>query len=126
MDVQAFKTAYGASRNGCNFKVRHPLARQFVYSDGVKECAEAGCYWLLDIVGTEVVDAMRNHARVFDGMAFLYVVVKGDKADLSLVRDDGEKPKWARHIEFTDMPEGKWVFYLADEGNVFMYLPSEY
>lgn len=59
-------------------------------------------------------------------MAFLHVVVKGGQADLSLVRDSGETPKWARHIEHTDMPEGKFVFYLADEGqHIFMYLPSE-
>jgi hypothetical protein len=126
MDTEKFLSAYRASRNGCNSKFRHPLARQFVYSDGVKECAEAGCYWLLDIVGTEVVSAMRNHAAYFQGLAFLHVVVKEGKASLSLMQDEGESPKWGRRLDYTDMPDGKWVFYVADEGNVFMFLPSEY
>jgi hypothetical protein len=128
MDEAKFKSIYGESRNGCNYRVRHPMCRKFLYSDGVKDLAEVGMYWLLDIVGTEVAQAIKKHANEFGGMAFLHAVVKDGKADLSLVRDDGETPKWERHSDFTDLPEGKWIFYLADEGDghVFMYLPSEY
>lgn len=127
MNQDRFKSVYGESRNGCNSKIRHPLARQLVYSDGVQELAEIGCYWLLDVVGTEFIKPMRKHAELFDGMAFLHVDVKDEKAVITLAQDEGEKPVYTRRIDYTDMPEGKWIFYMAEEeSHVFMFLPTEY
>jgi hypothetical protein len=124
MDNEAFVKAYNESRNGCNFFVRHALARNFQYTDGVEEYAEAGCYWLLDIAATELPAVMRAKREV---MAMLEVKVKGGKAKLALTAHDNELPIWSRRIDYTDMPDGNWVFELGDDGKmVSMILISEH
>ena len=60
MDTETFKAAYNESRNGVNTWFRHPFNHNFHYSDGVQELAEAGCYWLLDVLATEVDQVMRS------------------------------------------------------------------
>ena len=127
MDQVKFNSAYYETRNGCNSKIRHPLARQLVYSDGVQELAEIGMYWLLDIIGTEFIGPFCKYPDIFDGMGFIHVNVKDSHATITLVRDDGDPPVYTREIEWTDMPEGKWIFYFTDEGDhVFLFLPTEY
>jgi hypothetical protein len=126
MHKQQFLSVYNESRNGLNSRIRHPLARKLVYSDGVRDCADTGMYWVLDIVGTECVSLVMNDESL-DGSAFLYIDVKDDRAKMTLVRDSGEPPVWTKDIEYTDMPEGRWCFYLsADVDHVLMYLPTEY
>lgn len=129
MDINKFLKAWGESRNGCNEFFRHPLGRALRYSDGVQEIAEAGCYWLLDIVATEIVDVFR-HAREDDRRAVFYAKVQNRKADLRLEFVEGVVV-WKRHITYTDMPDGEWSFLLVNEGtppvlDLAMILPSEH
>lgn len=124
MDDKAFLKAYNESRNGCNYFVQHSLVRKFQYSDGVQECAEAGCYWLVDIAATELPKAMRS-SQVEHAM--LEVSVKGGKAIMKLTHQDKSPPVWSKDIDWTDMPEGEYVFEIVDEGNrVAMILLSEH
>jgi hypothetical protein len=124
MDDKAFLKAYNESRNGCNFFYRHSLARSFQYSDGVQECAEAGCYWLLDIAATELPQAMRS--KKLEHCMFEVHVAKF-KATLKLTYQDRSPPVWQKDIDWTDMPEGEYVFEIVDEGNrVAMILLSEH
>lgn len=124
MDTAKFIAAYSQPRNGANHFVQHGLVRIFQYSDGVKECADAGCHWLLDIVATECIRSLRIHAA---GRSLVEVKVKGGVADLALTVADNKPPIWTRHIGGTDMPAGKWVFELVDEGYRFaMSLVSEH
>jgi hypothetical protein len=100
---------------------RHWLVKGMLYTDGVKFFAEhggqEGAYWLLDVVATEFYPLLRKER-------FLQIIlsVKDRKATIKV--DDGndhilsEKP-----IEFSDMQEGDWRFYLTD--NVLL-LPREY
>lgn len=130
MDKPEFHRVYGESRNGCNGFIRHPLGRSLRYSDGVQELAELGCYWLLDIVATEVVSAFRKNREEFH-RADLIVNVVDNAAQLELLPTSGAEPAWKRSIEFTDMPDGTWVFYLQNEGrdgelDIAMILPMEY
>lgn len=119
MDEAKFKAAYNESRNGANYFVRHPLVRSFQYSDGVQECAEAGCYWLLDIIATECPKPLRRSEA---GVSTVYVRVKDSKAKLSL-EIGGQRPVlWDREITWTDMPEGEWQFELVDEGERFAFI----
>ena len=92
--------------------------RQMLLTDGVKYFAEtAGCWWFLDIVATEV---MRFHQL----KPFLVVVLDVCEGVADIDVEDGNGAMlWHRHIHFTDAPDGRWRFYLAD--NV-MLLPSEY
>ena len=125
MNTEAFKSAYNASRNGLNSRIRHPLARTFVYSDGVEECADAGCHWLLDIIGTEVVPAYKNLCT--GNMGIIFVRVANDAATIKLEMEDDMPAAWSRNIEYTDMPPGEWAFYLSNEGDhCLLILPTEY
>jgi hypothetical protein len=111
MDDAAFKAAYSESRNGADYFVRHPLVRRFQYSNGVKECADAGCHWLLDIVATEIAQGMREF-----GEPHGYVVVKVSKSKALITFEVEEgKPLIQRRVSWTDMPEGTWTFEIADE-----------
>lgn len=130
VNADAFKAAHNKSRNGVNEWLFNRLYPRLKYSDGVRECAATGCYWLLDLLGTEVVPAVDRHRRALDGLGFVVVRVSGYKATIFLKRDTSDPDKaalWRRPVEFTDMPEGEWVFYLADEGSPMrLFLPSEY
>ena len=125
MDDTKFIAAYGESRNGANQMYQHPLSRHFIYSDGVKECAEAGCYWLLDILATEGVKHMRAHPDEF--MLIVKVGVRNESALINgELRDDDPNP-WKKRINYTDMPEGLWIFYITWDGEHYtLILPSEY
>lgn len=123
MNAEGFIAAYTAGRNGANQFMRHPLARRLVYSDGVQECAEAGCYWLLDIAGTECAPAVKRYGD----MGVLHVDVADSAAEMRLELSDGAPPAWKRSIEHTDLPAGRWTFFMFNEGDrVTMILPSEY
>lgn len=124
MNTEQFIQAYNASRNGTDNFHFNPLYRTFIYSDGVKECAEAGCYWLLDILGTELPGFIRERTA---GMCVVVVTVKDGKAQIVAEAYDGDPTPYKRSVDFTDMPEGEWMFYVSDEGGRFpCILPSEY
>lgn len=121
MNIEQFTKAYNESRNGCNHFVSHPLVRKFVYTDGVQECAEAGCYWLLDIAATELPAVMRKKKVV---NVVLTARVRNGKGRLTA---DYQNEVWSKRLDFTDLPEGEWEFLVYDEGERFtMILPSEY
>ena len=97
---------------------RHPLNRSMLLTDGVVYFADqAGAWWFLDIVATEV---MRFHRM----KPFLVIDldVASDKAVIR-VSDGNDAVLFSRHIHFTDAPDGLWRFYLTDS---VMLLPSEY
>lgn len=124
MDNARFEYAYNMPRNGCNYFVQHPLAKGFAYSDGVKECAEAGCYWLLDILGTEMLTEEISPQGL---MSIVHITVENNKARIEGSLSDDAPSQYARTIEWTDMPEGVWMFYLTnDDGTRRLILPSEY
>ena len=114
MDIEKFTKAYGESRNGANHFVRHPLARNFAYSDGVQECAECGLYWLLDILATELPAYFKRNedvsnqciVKVKDGPLYLKLLRRGSQPHLfTLVgysagdMDDVEL-EWATPVRF--------------------------
>lgn len=122
MNVEKFKEVYDLSRNGANCFYYHWAVRSFEYSDGVKDLAETGCYWLLDILATEMPQKMRAAKLV---NAALVVKVANSKATITL--QDGDDAVWLRKVDYTDMPEGRWTFHVADEGRrIAMILPKEY
>lgn len=112
MDKIKFEAAFNQSRNGADHFVRHPLVRSFAYSDGVQECAEAGCYWLLDIAATEVPAVMRTRD---ESLITLRVAVEGTMAMLTLYGSGDLFLDWKKKIDVTDLPGGIWEFLIADE-----------
>lgn len=125
MNTEAFIQAYKESRNGTYFFERHPLVRSFISSDGVKECVEAGCYWLLDILATEIQPNQFKEKQ--STLCIVQVVVKDQKCEITGEFFDGDPSPYSKHVSYTDLPEGTWNFYLSLDGSkVFCYLPSEY
>lgn len=126
MDTQAFLAAYRASRNGTNQFHFNRLYPKMRYSDGVRECAVAGCYWLLDILGTELAPLLLSKEPISTGVE---VKVTGSSATISTtLTDELNVPLWVRSIDLTDMPEGTWTFLASADGDglVRLILPSEY
>jgi hypothetical protein len=113
-------------RNGANQLYHHPLLKSWRHSDAVGDCWQAGYYWLMAILATELRQWMKSQKDLFQGT--LTVFVSGNqKATLQALGSDGEGPSWTRDGEYTDMPEGNWMFYIANEGERFVtILPSEY
>ena len=126
MNTEAFINAYNESRNGTDQFHFNPLYRNFLYSDGVKACAEAGCYWLLDILGTELTRSMFETHDSF--MCFVSVKVADQRASITGEFEDGDQRPYKREVEYTDLPEGNWVFYVSDDGDgkLRCILPKEY
>jgi hypothetical protein len=124
MDNTAFTTAYNEYRNGANVLIRHPLVRNFAFSDGVRDCADAGCHWLIDIFATELPAILKSKGEY---MGCVSSVVKDGKAVLTMT-GSGDVVLWTRKIDYTDMPQGSWMFYVCDNGdNTFTcILPREY
>lgn len=125
MQTEEFKKIYDKTRNGANGFYRHWANKSFQYSDGVKDLAETGMHWLLDILATELPAVMRLQPTP---IALLTVTVVNNKsAELSLTFSDGKPAAWDKAIEFTDLPEGEWIFELCNEGDrIAMILVSEH
>ncbi len=128
MNDAEFLKAYNASRNGTDNFYRHWAVHSFAYSEGVRECANEGIAWLVDIAATELPSVIR---KVRENLATLTVVAKDGWARLSLT-GSGDVPvpqskPWVKRIDYTDLPAGEYNFLIADEGGEFrMVLVTEY
>lgn len=122
MNTEKFLSVYSESRNGCNHWVRHPLVRNFLFTDGVQELAETGCHWLIDILATEYKVPQYL-------MGIVHITVTGSRAVITGSLSDEEPPQFRKDITWTDMPDGEWMLYVsAAEGDGIMrcLLPTEY
>lgn len=111
MDAEKFLAVYGESRNGCNNYIRHPLSRRFIYTDGVQELAETGCYWLLDLLARELPAVFK--ANPDEAIGYVKVTVtKTEKVKITL--EFSGQPEgtasWTKRIGYTDMPAGEYSF----------------
>lgn len=123
MNAELFIKTYKESRNGANEFFRHPLVRNFVLSDGVHDCAACGIWWLIDIAATEIPTLL---AVEDESLGSFKAVVANSKARLTC-SGSGDRVLWSRAIDWTDMPDGIWTFFIADENERrVMILPTEY
>lgn len=123
MNTEKFTQIYNEFRNGANRLTRHPLVRKFVMSDGVIDCANTGIWWLMDIAATELPAVLTEHREY---LGVLTASVKEGKATLTMT-GSSDVQLWTREIDWTDMPDGDWVFFIGDDGDHFTCtLPSEY
>lgn len=105
-----------------------PFNKNVNYTDGVKWFLEsAECYWLLDIIVTEVYQAAKAWTAK-EGDTFFKIETHSfdSKATIKVTSTDqygSEHTIFSKEITFTDLPEGNWVFYYCN--NVVM-LPTEY
>lgn len=120
-------------------RYRHTFNRRFIYSEGVKTVATtAGAYWLLDMVALEMVPIyVKAHDAGEAGTGIIHLTVppRNDRAAhavVSLSLDDDAPPAYARNLDYTDFPEGSWMFFLSRDlmadGSLLttMIIPEEY
>ena len=125
MNDQAFTDALGEVRNGTDGFHFNPLYRWMEYSDGVQEVAETGCYWLLDILGTELRVKLRA-LNIPYVMLNVSVVTKDGKAKITATTattGDDVPPIYTKKIGYTDMPNCKWdmlLTYEDDKGRLIL------
>ena len=124
MNDAEFLKAYNASRNGTDNFYRHWAVRSFAYSEGVRECANEGIAWLVDVAATELPKIIRKSGA---SLVTLHVAASANKALLALTGSGDAPLPWRKKIEWTDLPAGEYDFLIADEGGEFrMILVTEY
>jgi hypothetical protein len=108
---------------------RHSLVRKLLYTDGVQYFAEkAGAYWLIDIIGIIAIEMYRFK----QDFCLIHVVSKDNEAKIAAQTDSGVPNFYEKTIDYTDLPEGDYQFYLQEGSidgintNYILMLPSEY
>ncbi len=102
---------------------------RLLLTDGVKYLADqAGCYWLLDAIGSYQHELARHPDQRLQEMQFWKLEVNADKsAVLTCVADAGEPPAVSQEIEATDFPLPEIQIWVATEGeSKIALLPNEY
>lgn len=120
MDAHELKRML-AFHYGSETVFKHALVSNVTYTEGVRTFAQnagGGAYWLLDILATE--PAIRAQAKEF---ALITLNSTGENAILTVTDGNNGAPVYRRVIDYTDCPEGSWMFYMI--GTMIM-LPSEY
>lgn len=135
MNASVLKNLMNMHLGGTDEYFRNRLNPRHVYTKGVQSVAvEAGAYWFLDIVATELVPlCLKEFETHGNSMMFVELNVLGPSATIVLMADKGEPPAWSREINYTDFPPGDWTFYMCVDGTfdqhrnvVVMCLPQEY
>ena len=99
---------------------KHPMVKDFLYTDGVKAvAATAGAYWLVDRIA---FNQLKNHVASTPFQLWI-LDVKDGSAELTMREDSDRSAVIEEKIDHTDFPTGTWKFYV--EGNVLL-LPSEH
>lgn len=100
---------------------RHNLARNNLYTDGVKYVAETGrAYWLVD----KIIFLQVNKHIAQEAFQVWKLIVNLQEETAILKCEDGNgNTVYIETIEYTDFPLDHITFYLTD--NVIL-LPSEY
>ena len=113
MNTEKFKEIYAESRNGANSFYRHPLCRNVAFSAGVQDLADTGCHWLIDILVSELPAVFVKNEDV-SNRCIVTVSVGHSKAVIRAEFQD-DVVAWTRKVDYTDMPDGEWSFFVADE-----------
>lgn len=119
------------SRNGCNSYFGHPLVPKFIYTEGVRELAQAAsCFWLLDLLAIPLLKAVKEDPNANSGSMIVLKLTKysqGAKATLEAASADDTPPFWTYDVGWTDFPLDALTLYAQWDGDVLItILPSEY
>lgn len=107
---QEIKRLLDEPRNGVNQAIRYnPLTPRFLISDGVKKlCDAAGCYWLLDILATELEPRLKRAIEAGEeSTVHVTLKVTDGKARITT----SSPALWSKQIPYTDFPGGEWTLF---------------
>ena len=83
-----------------------------------------GCYWLFDIMSTEVLPLFKRYPE--NDLISFEITVKDGQASLLATSNAGSK-LWTRHIGFADLIDMELVLWmLRGDGYGHVLIPSEY
>lgn len=89
---------------------------KFLYTDGVKTfCEHAQACWFLDLVFASV-----NEIKTDDWLLSVKLNVKDEKGVLTFKDGNGTIVK-SVDIDYTDCPEGEWLFYYYVEDHILIW-----
>lgn len=111
MKRDVFLQVINEPRNGANAMFRHPLCPWFAISDGVRELADTGCWWLIDICATELPLVFKRNEL---DTALIKLNSSNGMGKLSLLETE-DHCVWEKIIGSTDLPDGEFLLYLAHE-----------
>jgi len=121
MTTKTFSRAELRNYTGTENWYRHQVARQVLYTDGVRYVAEsAGAYWLIDEIALAQVWVPAVAAEEFQH----WTLAVASNNTATLVCDNGnDNVVFTKKIEYTDFPAEGVNLYVAN--NTIM-VPSEY
>lgn len=83
-----------------------------------------GCYWLFDIISTEVLPLFKRYPE--NDLISFEITVKDGQASLLATSNAGSK-LWTRHLGFADLIDMELVLWmLRGDGYGHVLIPSEY
>ena len=105
--------------NGSENFYKHPLFKDFIYTDGVKFVAEqCEAYWLIDAIASNI-----SHIKKFKLEEFVSIELKVFESKGQLIFDNGNRNVfYFQEIPFTDFPLESIKFFFT---NGVLLLPSE-
>lgn len=85
----------------------------FVASNGVVDvCNAAGCFWLTDILASEVAPKLIRDINSGEiATVLVHVEAKGSECDIKVTHSDTGPAYFTKHIGYTDFPEGNWPLF---------------
>lgn len=112
--AKAIQAVLDEPRNGMNYPIRYSrMLPRFIISDGVKELADkADCYWLLDVLATELEPKLLAAINAGDAATVYVSLEVGESgARIEAAQGDGQPLFWSKAIPYTDFPKGDWSLF---------------
>ena len=129
MNTQDFHRALKEVRNGADYFMRHPLTPRSLISSGLREVADTGCWWLVDLLCTGYAHQLKldDKAGRISGTPIVEVKTRGGVTRVALSYGDDEPPTHKNKIDPSCLPDGGFsILGGVEDGQAMFYLLSEY
>lgn len=111
MKQAEFLRAFAIDRSKSISASRHPFCPWFLLSVGMRELANTGCWWLIDLCAIELPQIIKQKNLP---SALLKLESKDGLAKLSMWESE-TICVWERNVGCTDLPDGLFTFFITRE-----------
>lgn len=103
---------------------RHPIARNMIYTDGIKAFAElAEAYWFIDTVASYMPAIQKENNKSGDLFNIVGIqVYSNHSAHFHINHDTGMEYFIEQTIPYTTLPMGNYEFYLISDTQYYTLL----